>query len=168
MGFLGTGLLALLTLGAPIGVALVGITVVFILYDPMLSTNAIFRSFFSFVNKYTLMAIPFFVFAGFLMERTGLIAKLFRFADALIGWLPGGFAYASLLAAVMFGAISGSSTAMAAACLIGLWADKEQNDQLQAKVLKSRIGAVEGWISLTWDKPTNKIADSKYFGEPAI
>ena len=115
MGFLGTGLLALLTLGAPIGVALVGITVVFILYDPMLSTNAIFRSFFSFVNKYTLMAIPFFVFAGFLMERTGLIAKLFRFADALIGWLPGGFAYASLLAAVMFGAISGSSTAMAAA-----------------------------------------------------
>jgi len=115
VGFLGTGLLALLTLGAPIGVALVGITVVFILYDPMLSTNAIFRSFFSFVNKYTLMAIPFFVFAGFLMERTGLIAKLFRFADALIGWLPGGFAYASLLAAVMFGAISGSSTAMAAA-----------------------------------------------------
>jgi len=61
------------------------------------------------------MAIPFFIYAGFLMERTGLIAKLFNFADSLIGWLPGGFAYATLLAAVMFGAISGSSTAMAAA-----------------------------------------------------
>jgi len=67
------------------------------------------------LNSYTLMAIPFFIYAGFLMERTGLIAKLFNFADALIGWLPGGFAYATLLAAVMFGAISGSSTAMAAA-----------------------------------------------------
>ncbi len=49
------------------------------------------------------------------MERTGLILKLFRFADAMIGWVPGGFAYATILAAVMFGAISGSSTAMAAA-----------------------------------------------------
>jgi C4-dicarboxylate transporter DctM subunit len=81
----------------------------------MLGPNALFRAFFQFLNSYTLMAIPFFIYAGFLMERTGLIAKLFNFADSLIGWLPGGFAYATLLAAVMFGAISGSSTAMAAA-----------------------------------------------------
>ena len=111
MGALGALLLTFLGVGAPIGIALCAATVAFILYDPFLSENAIFRSFFSFVNKYTLMAIPFFIYAGFLMERTGLIKKLFRFADALIGWLPGGFAYATILAAVMFGAISGSSTA---------------------------------------------------------
>ena len=115
MGALGTALLSMLALGGPIALALVAATVGFILYDPLLSDNAIFRSFFSFVNKYTLMAIPFFIYAGFLMERTGLIAKLFRFADALVGWVPGGFAYATILSAVMFGAISGSSTAMAAA-----------------------------------------------------
>lgn len=114
MGFLGSLLLLLLTLAAPIGIALIAAVVAYILYDPSLSSSAIFRSFFSFVNKYTLMAIPFFIYAGFLMESTGLIKKLFRFADALIGWLPGGFAYATLLSAVMFGAISGSSTAMAA------------------------------------------------------
>ncbi len=115
MGALGSGLIALLAIGAPIGVALGGAAVAFILYDPVLSANTAFRAFFSFVNKYTLMAIPFFIYAGFLMERTGLISKLFKFADALIGWLPGGFAYATLIAAVLFGAISGSSTAMAAA-----------------------------------------------------
>ncbi len=115
MGALGSGLIALLALGAPIGVALGGAAVAFILYDPVLSANTAFRAFFSFVNKYTLMAIPFFIYAGFLMERTGLISKLFKFADAIIGWLPGGFAYATLIAAVLFGAISGSSTAMAAA-----------------------------------------------------
>lgn len=115
MGFLGPALLFLLTIAAPVGVALVAAAVAFILFDDALSTNAIFRSFFSFVNKYTLMAIPFFIFAGFLMERTGLIKKLFRLADAAIGWLPGGFAYATLLSAVLFGAISGSSTAMSAA-----------------------------------------------------
>ena len=115
MGALGAGLIALLAIGAPIGVALGGAAVAFILYDPVLSANTAFRAFFSFVNKYTLMAIPFFIYAGFLMERTGLISKLFKFADAIIGWLPGGFAYATLIAAVLFGAISGSSTAMAAA-----------------------------------------------------
>ena len=49
------------------------------------------------------------------MEKTGLVASLFKFADSIVGWVPGGFAYATLLAAVLFGAISGPSTAMAAA-----------------------------------------------------
>ncbi|MEM7408388.1 MAG: TRAP transporter large permease subunit [Pseudomonadota bacterium] len=96
MGSLGSFLLGMLALGAPIGVALCAATVAFILYDPLLSEKAIFRSFFSFVNKYTLMAIPFFVYAGFLMERTGLIKKLFRFADALVGWVPGGVGLATI------------------------------------------------------------------------
>ncbi len=115
MHLLGTSLITLLLIGAPIGIALAGATILIVFADPIMTPRALFRSFFSFLSSYTLMAIPFFIYAGFLMERTGLIAKLFRFADALIGWLPGGFAYATLLAAVMFGAISGSSTAMAAA-----------------------------------------------------
>ncbi|MEM7684747.1 MAG: TRAP transporter large permease [Pseudomonadota bacterium] len=146
MGFIGPALLAMLALGAPIAVALIGVTVAFILYDPLLSESAIFRSFFSFVNKYTLMAIPFFVYAGFLMERTGLIKKLFRFADALIGWLPGGFAYATILAAVMFGAISGSSTAMAAA--MGLVAYPEMLKRGYPKWMAAGVIATGGGIAI--------------------
>jgi C4-dicarboxylate transporter, DctM subunit len=115
MGLLTGGLVTLLIAGAPIGIALAAAVILVITVDPIISPVALFRSFFSFVNSYTLMAIPFFIYAGFLMERTGLISKLFKLADALIGWLPGGFAYATLLAAVLFGAISGSSTAMSAA-----------------------------------------------------
>jgi C4-dicarboxylate transporter DctM subunit len=115
MWALGGSLIGLMLAAAPIGIALAGATILVVLSDPMLGPNALFRAFFQFLNSYTLMAIPFFIYAGFLMERTGLIAKLFNFADSLIGWLPGGFAYATLMAAVMFGAISGSSTAMAAA-----------------------------------------------------
>ena len=143
MGILGPALLFLLALGAPIGIALIATTVGFILYDPLLSESAIFRSFFSFLNKYTLMAIPFFIYAGFLMERTGLIKKLFRFADALIGWVPGGFAYATILAAVMFGAISGSSTAMAAA--MGVVAFPE--------MIRSRRSALY-FFTLHWPVPS--------------
>lgn len=115
MWTLGGSLIGLMLAAAPIGIALGGATILVVMSDPLLGPNALFRAFFQFLNSYTLMAIPFFIYAGFLMEKTGLITKLFNFADALIGWLPGGFAYATLLAAVMFGAISGSSTAMAAA-----------------------------------------------------
>ena len=115
MGLLGSSLLGLLTSGVPIGIALASATLLVIYIDPIMTPNALFRAFFSFLNKYTLMAIPFFIFAGFLMEKTGLIKKLFNLADALVGWVPGGFAYATLIASVLFGAISGSSTAMAAA-----------------------------------------------------
>jgi C4-dicarboxylate transporter DctM subunit len=85
------------------------------LFDPLLEPTVVFRAFFNFISKYSLMAIPLFIFAGFLMERTGLVSLLFRFADALVGWLPGGFGIATILACVLFAAISGSSVAMAAA-----------------------------------------------------
>ncbi|MBU2531452.1 MAG: TRAP transporter large permease [Alphaproteobacteria bacterium] len=146
MGFIGPALMALLALGAPIAMALCAVSVAFIMYDPLLSESAIFRSFFSFVNKYTLMAIPFFVYAGFLMERTGLIQKLFRLADALIGWLPGGFAYATILSAVMFGAISGSSTAMSAA--MGVVAYPEMIKRGYPKWMAAGVIATGGGIAI--------------------
>ena len=115
MAILGLILFGLLFVGVPIGISLAGSTAVLVLFDDFLQFSTLFEAFFNFISKYTLIAIPFFIFAGFLMERTGLVRGLFDFADALIGWVPGGFAYATLIAAVLFGAISGSSTAMAAA-----------------------------------------------------
>jgi len=115
MWALGGSLFTLLFVGAPIGIALAGATSLLVLFDDFLTYGTLFEAFFSFLTKYTLVAIPFFIYAGFLMEKTGLVASLFKFADSLVGWVPGGFAYATLLSAVLFGAISGSSTAMAAA-----------------------------------------------------
>jgi len=112
-----TGIVALvlLVLSVPIGIALSAASAAYILIDPLLEPTVIFRQFFSFIGRYSLMAIPLFIFAGFLMERTGLVGQLFRFADSLVGWMPGGFGVATVLACVLFGAISGSSVAMAAA-----------------------------------------------------
>jgi C4-dicarboxylate transporter DctM subunit len=115
MYVVGIVILVLLVLSVPIGIALSAAAASYILIDPLLEPTVIFRQFFSFIGKYSLMAIPLFIFAGFLMERTGLIAQLFRFADALVGWMHGGFGVATVLACVLFGAISGSSVAMAAA-----------------------------------------------------
>jgi C4-dicarboxylate transporter DctM subunit len=115
MNLTGIVLFALLLLSVPIGIALSAASAAYILIDPLLEPEVIFRQFFNFISRYSLMAIPLFIFAGFLMERTGLVGQLFRFSDALVGWLPGGFGVATVLACVLFGAISGSSVAMAAA-----------------------------------------------------
>jgi len=115
MHLVGIVVLVLLVLSVPIGIALSAAAAAYIFVDPLLEPTVIFRQFFSFIGRYSLMAIPLFIFAGFLMERTGLVAQLFRFADSLVGWMPGGFGVATVLACVLFGAISGSSVAMAAA-----------------------------------------------------
>jgi C4-dicarboxylate transporter, DctM subunit len=115
MAIVGIVLFALLLLAVPIGIALSTAAAAYIMVDPLLEPTVIFRQFFSFIGRYSLTAIPLFIFAGFLMEKTGLIRQLFSFADSLVGHLPGGFGVATVLACVLFGAISGSSVAMAAA-----------------------------------------------------
>ena len=115
MAIVGIVLFALLLLAVPIGIALSSAAAAYIMIDPLLEPTVIFRQFFSFIGRYSLTAIPLFIFAGFLMEKTGLIKQLFGFADSLVGHLPGGFGVATVVACVLFGAISGSSVAMAAA-----------------------------------------------------
>src|SRR5687767_11778855 len=118
MAVTGIVVLVLLLLSVPIGIALSAASAAYIAIDPLLTNEVIFRAFFNFISRYSLMAIPLFIFAGFLMERTGLVSQLFRFADSLVGWMPGGFGVATVLACVLFGAISGSSVAMAAAMAV--------------------------------------------------
>lgn len=84
MWIVGTVVLLLLVLSVPIGIALSASAAAHLMTDPLLGPEVIFRAFFNFINRYTLMAIPLFIYTGYLMEKTGLIAQLFRFADALV------------------------------------------------------------------------------------
>ena len=115
MGTFLLGILALLGSGVTIGIALCAASMVFILFDPMLDARTVGQSFFNLISSYSLMAVPLFIFAGFLMERTGLVRQLFQFAESLVSWIKGGFGLATVTTCVMFSAISGSSVAVASA-----------------------------------------------------
>ena len=67
------------------------------------------------LDSFTLLAIPFFILAGQLMNRGGIARRLIEFAKALLGALPGGLAHVNILAAMLFAAISGSAVATASA-----------------------------------------------------
>ena len=67
------------------------------------------------IDSFALLAIPFFVLAGELMNRGGIANRLINFAKSMVGSLPGGLGYVNVLAAMLFGAISGSAVAAASA-----------------------------------------------------
>ena len=67
------------------------------------------------VSVFTLMAIPFFIFAGDLMVRGGIAARIVAFASSLIGHVRGGLGQVNIVASTLFGGISGSAVAEAAA-----------------------------------------------------
>lgn len=67
------------------------------------------------LDSFTLLAIPFFILAGQLMNSGGIARRLIDLAKGMIGSLPGGLAHVNVLAAMLFGAISGSAVAAATA-----------------------------------------------------
>jgi len=67
------------------------------------------------IDNFALLAIPFFILAGELMNTGGIAKRLIDFAKSLIGSLPGGLAFVNIIAAMLFGAISGSAVAAASA-----------------------------------------------------
>ena len=66
-------------------------------------------------NSFTLIAIPFFMLVGAIMDRSGITEMLVNFAKACIGWIRYGMVYVTILAGILMGGISGSATADTAA-----------------------------------------------------
>ena len=102
-------------LGVPVAVALLIGTIVPISVLSNIPLTVVMQKMFSSVDSYSLMAVPFYLIAGGFLEKGGVSKRLVRFADSLVGWLPGGLAVVTFLASAFFGAISGSAAATVAA-----------------------------------------------------
>jgi C4-dicarboxylate transporter DctM subunit len=100
-----------LLLGVPIAVILGLTTMISILFFSSTPLHIITQQLFNALDKFVLLAIPFFILAGAIMTRGGIARKLIAFVNALVGWFPGGLAMAGILACIFFAAISGSSPA---------------------------------------------------------
>ena len=67
------------------------------------------------VDNFVLMAVPFFILAGELMGTSGVLGRLLRFSDMLVGWVHGGLAHVNIVTSMIFAGISGSAVADASA-----------------------------------------------------
>jgi|EndMetStandDraft_9_1072997.scaffolds.fasta_scaffold17187_1 C4-dicarboxylate transporter DctM subunit len=106
---------ALLLLGFPIFLLLLATSFVVMIFFFPVPLTAIHQIIFNSLNKYALLAVPFFIFAGDLMSRGGISTRLLRWVAAIIGGFRGSIPLTSLGFAAMFGAISGVTTAATAA-----------------------------------------------------
>jgi C4-dicarboxylate transporter DctM subunit len=104
-------LFAFMLLGMPIAVALGLSSVLTILFFGKDSLASLSLKLFETSEHFTLLAIPYFILAGAFMTTGGVARRMIRFAIACIGHLRGGLAMASVLACMLFAAVSGSSPA---------------------------------------------------------
>ena len=110
------GLAAVLLLtDVPIAVALGIAALVTIWGFGLAPLNVIPNIAYATVSKFTLLAVPFFIAAGYLMERSGIAERLVRFSELVVGHVRGGLAYVTIVVAIFFAGISGSGTADTAA-----------------------------------------------------
>lgn len=107
-------LLVFIFLGFPIFMALLITGIIFIVTEGNSMSLTIIKMFGS-VNSLSLLAIPFFVTAGNIIMKAKITDKLVNFADAAVGFLPGGLGHVNVLTSMIFGGIQGSGCADAAA-----------------------------------------------------
>jgi len=108
-------LVLLLLTSMPVSIAL-GLTVmVFLFTMTSVPMDSIALKLFSGIEKFEIMAIPFFILAGGFLTHGGVAQRMIRFASAMVGHLPGGLGLAAVLACALFASISGSSPATVAA-----------------------------------------------------
>ncbi len=103
-------LFALLIAGAPIAVALGVSSLVFILIDG-LPPVVVLHNMVNGINSFPLIAVPFFIMAGNLMNTAGITTKIFNFANAAMGWMHGGLGHVNVGASVIFAGMSGAAVA---------------------------------------------------------
>ncbi len=108
-------LLLLFVSGTPIAVAIGASSVLAILVQGDFPLMMVAQRMFSGTDSFHLMAVPLFMFTGVLMEAGGISKRIIDLANALVGWLPGGLAAVTIVAAMFFAGISGSAAADTAA-----------------------------------------------------
>lgn len=104
-----------LAIGVPIGVSLALSMYALLLVQPVTTSAFIAQSMYTGVASFTMLALPFFVLAGGIMDTGGISRRIVQVADSMIGNVTGGLGVVTVIACMFFGAISGSAPATVAA-----------------------------------------------------
>lgn len=105
---------ALMFLGAPVAFA-IGISgFIFFVTDAAMPMSIGVQKVATMSQSFPLLAVPFFVLAGHLMNESGITSRLFRFSSVAVGWMAGGLAQVAIVLSTVMGGVSGSAVADAA------------------------------------------------------
>ena len=100
--------------GIPVAIAMAGASLLYILGSGGLPPFVVIHRMIGGIDSFPLLAVPFFILAGNLMNNAGVTNRIYNFALALVGWLKGGLGHVNVVGSVVFAGMSGAAIADAA------------------------------------------------------
>ena len=106
--------LFLMSGGLPVAMAMAGASLVYILLTNSSPPFVVIHRMVSGIDSFPLLAVPFFILAGNLMNNAGITNRIYNYALALVGWMKGGLGHVNVVGSVVFAGMSGTAIADAA------------------------------------------------------
>jgi TRAP-type C4-dicarboxylate transport system permease large subunit len=106
--------LVLMSGGLPVALAMAGSALIYILWSGNLPAFVVIHRMVSGIDSFPLLAVPFFILAGNLMNNAGITNRIYNYALALVGWLKGGLGHVNVVGSVVFAGMSGTAIGDAA------------------------------------------------------
>jgi TRAP-type C4-dicarboxylate transport system permease large subunit len=100
--------------GIPVAIAMAGASLAYILVSGNLPPFVVIHRMVGGIDSFPLLAVPFFILAGNLMNNAGITTRIYNFALALVGWMKGGLGHVNIIGSVIFAGMSGTAIADAA------------------------------------------------------
>ncbi|MEE9250807.1 MAG: TRAP transporter large permease, partial [Alphaproteobacteria bacterium] len=111
LALLFVSLFVMLVLGVPVAIALGGASLLYILLSGQAPDVVVVHRMVNGLDSFPLLAIPFFILAGNLMNSAGITNRIFDFAKTVVGWMHGGLGHVNIGASVIFAGMSGAAVA---------------------------------------------------------
>jgi TRAP-type C4-dicarboxylate transport system permease large subunit len=106
--------LILMSGGIPVAIAMAGASLIYLLFVESSPPFVVIHRMVSGIDSFPLLAVPFFILAGNLMNNAGITNRIYNYALALVGWLKGGLGHVNVVGSVVFAGMSGTAIADAA------------------------------------------------------
>jgi len=100
--------------GIPVAIAMAGASLAYVLLSGSLPPFVVIHRMVGGIDSFPLLAVPFFILAGNLMNNAGITTRIYNFALALVGWMKGGLGHVNIIGSVIFAGMSGTAIADAA------------------------------------------------------
>jgi TRAP-type C4-dicarboxylate transport system permease large subunit len=101
-------------LGLPVAIAMAGSSLLFLVVSGTIPDVVVAQRMIAGIESFPLLAVPFFILAGNLMNIAGITSRIYNFAIALVGWMRGGLGQVNIIGSVIFSGMSGTAIADAA------------------------------------------------------
>src|SRR5258706_8825220 len=106
--------LGLMGSGIPVAIAMAGASLIYVMVSGNIPDYVVIHRMVGGLDSFPLLAVPFFILAGNLMNSAGITNRIYNFALALVGWMRGGLGHVNVLGSVIFAGMSGTAIADAA------------------------------------------------------